>query len=212
MRHGSPNCAGSRHDPDSLHRRRALFTDPAAVTLDLDEYTRLRLQHGWSAGYAPREAVLRWYLRVLLTGEHLAPGGAKKPFAHQCTAFRYCAPGALRAFVRLQAEANLARHGITEPVTGNHPRTGSAGPPGNRRHGRLRHRHHPQAAADRRRAAAPSYRRPSPESGITREWQEREYTVERRLHRPQGRARRGSWLMWCNHLRACGVLAGRGVP
>jgi hypothetical protein len=56
--------------PIDYARRRALFTCPADVTLDLDAYTRLRLQHGWSASYAPRVAVLRWYLLVLLTGEH----------------------------------------------------------------------------------------------------------------------------------------------
>jgi len=34
-------------------RRRALFTGPESVTLDLDAYTRLCLQHGWNQSYAP---------------------------------------------------------------------------------------------------------------------------------------------------------------
>jgi len=102
-------------------RRRALFTSPGSVTLDQDAYTRLRLQHGWSVGYAPREAVLRWYLLVLLTGEHPAIPGARKPFSHQCTDFRYSGPGPLRAFLHEQAKASLARHGIAEPVTWEPP-------------------------------------------------------------------------------------------
>jgi len=106
--------------PIDYARRRALFTGPAAVTLDPDAYTRLRLQHGWSKGYLPREAVLRWYLLMLLTGEHLA-ASAKKPHGHQCTGLRYHAPAPLRAFLRQQAEASLIRHGITEPVTWEPP-------------------------------------------------------------------------------------------
>lgn len=107
--------------PIDYAQRRALFTGPASVTLDLDAYTRLRLQHGLSAGYAPREAVLRWYLLVLLTGGHPDIPGARKPFSWHCTRFRSSAPRALRVFLRQQAEANLARHGITEPVTWEPP-------------------------------------------------------------------------------------------
>ncbi len=107
--------------PIDYARRRALFTDLRSVTFDMDAYTRLRLQHGWSAGYAPREAVLRWYLLVLLTGEHAAIRCAKKPFSWRCGNFRYDAPRPLRIFLRQQAEANLARHGITEPVTWEPP-------------------------------------------------------------------------------------------
>jgi hypothetical protein len=107
--------------PIDYARRRALFTDLRSVTLDLDACTRLRLQHGWSAGYAPREAVLRWYLLVLLTGEHPAIPGTKKPFSWRCNNFRSGAPRLLRVFLRQQAEANLARHGITEPVTWEPP-------------------------------------------------------------------------------------------
>jgi hypothetical protein len=102
-------------------RRRALFTGLRSVTLDPDAYTRLRLQYGWSAGYAPREAVLRWYLLVLLTGEHPAIPGTKKPFSWHCNNFRSGAPRPLRVFLRQQAEASLARHGITEPVTWEPP-------------------------------------------------------------------------------------------
>jgi hypothetical protein len=65
--------------------------------------------------------VLRWYLVVLLTGEHPAIPATKKPFSWRCGNFRYDAPGPLRAFLRRQAEANLARHGITEPVTWEPP-------------------------------------------------------------------------------------------
>jgi hypothetical protein len=107
--------------PIDYARRRALFTGPEQVTLDLDAYTRLRLQHGWSRSYAPRVAVMRWYLLVLLTGEHPAIPGARKPFSWLCTGFRYSAPGPLRAFLREQAEASLARHGITEPATWEPP-------------------------------------------------------------------------------------------
>jgi len=107
--------------PIDYARRRALFTSPESVTLDPDAYTRLRLRHGWSAGYAPREAVLRWYVLVLLTGEHPAIPGARKPFGHHCTDFRYSAPGPLRAFLHEQAKASLTRHGITEPVTWEPP-------------------------------------------------------------------------------------------
>ena len=107
--------------PIDYARRRALFTDLRSVTFDLDAYTRLRLQHGWSAGYAPREAVLRWYLLVLLTGEHPSLPGAKKPFSWRCGNFRSAAPRPLRGFLRQQAADNLARHGITEPVTWEPP-------------------------------------------------------------------------------------------
>jgi hypothetical protein len=54
-------------------------------------------------------------------GEHPAIPGARKPFSWQCGNFRYSAPGPLRAFLRQQAEINLARHGITEPVTWEPP-------------------------------------------------------------------------------------------
>ena len=65
--------------------------------------------------------MLRWYLLVLLNGEHPAIPGAKKPFSWRCGNFRYDAPHPLRVFLRQQAEANLARHGITEPVTWEPP-------------------------------------------------------------------------------------------
>jgi len=107
--------------PINYARRRALFTGPADVTLDLDAYTRLRLQHGWSTSYAPRLAVLHWYLLALLTGEHPAIPGTRKPFAWRCGNFRYAAPRPLRAFLRQQAAASLARHGIAEPVTWEPP-------------------------------------------------------------------------------------------
>src|SRR5260370_34226693 len=48
--------------PVDYARRRALFTRPDDVTLDLDAYTRLRLHHAWSAAPLPREARLPWYL------------------------------------------------------------------------------------------------------------------------------------------------------
>jgi len=65
--------------------------------------------------------VLRWYLLVLLTGGHPDIPGAKKPFSWHCTSFRSGAPRPLRVFLRQQAEASLARHGITEPVTWEPP-------------------------------------------------------------------------------------------
>ena len=115
-------CALDEHgSPIDYARRRALFTGPESVTLDLDACTRLRLQHGWSQSYAPRLAVMRWYLLVLLTGEHPAIAGTRKPFSWYCTGFRYTAPGPLRAFLHQQAQASLARHGITEPVTWEPP-------------------------------------------------------------------------------------------
>ena len=58
---------------------------------------------------------------MLLTGEHPAIPGTRKPFSWHCGNFRYSAPGPLRAFLRRQAEINLARHGITEPVTWEPP-------------------------------------------------------------------------------------------
>ena len=121
-------CALDEHgSPIDYARRRALFTGPESVMLDADAYTRLRLQHGWSRSYAPRLAVQRWYLLILLTGEHLVIPGARKPFSWHCSDFRYSAPGPLRAFLREQAEINLARHGITEPVTWEPPDAGSPG-------------------------------------------------------------------------------------
>lgn len=107
--------------PIDYARRRALFTGPESVTLNQDAYARLCLQHGWSRSHAPRLAVQRWYLLMLLTGEHLVIPGARKPFSWHCGNFRYSAPGPLRAFLRHQAEINLARHGITEPVTWEPP-------------------------------------------------------------------------------------------
>jgi hypothetical protein len=44
-----------------------------------------------------------------------------KPFSWYCTGFRYSAPGPLRDFLHQQAQASLARHGITEPVTWEPP-------------------------------------------------------------------------------------------
>ena len=115
-------CALDEHgSPIDYARRRALFTGPEQVTLDLDAYTRLRLQHGWSRSYTPRLTVMRWYLLVLLTGEHPAIPGTKRPFSWHCTGFRYSAPGPLRAFLHQQAQANLARHGITEPAAWEPP-------------------------------------------------------------------------------------------
>ena len=65
--------------------------------------------------------MLRWYLLVLLTGEHPAIPGTKKPFSWRCNNFRSGAPHPLRAFLGQQAEANLTQHGITEPVTWEPP-------------------------------------------------------------------------------------------
>jgi hypothetical protein len=89
------------HDsPIDYARRRALFTGPESVTLDLDAYTRLCLQHGWSQSYASRLAVMRWYLLVLLTGDHPAISGTRKPFSWNCTGFRYSVATASRASSR----------------------------------------------------------------------------------------------------------------
>ena len=62
-----------------------------------------------------------------LTGEHPVIPGAKKPFSWHCGNFRYSARP-LRAFLRQQAEINLARHGITEPVTWEPPDDWAAWP------------------------------------------------------------------------------------
>jgi hypothetical protein len=201
---------------------------------------------------------------ALLTGEHPAIPGTRKPFSWQCTGFRYSAPGPLRDFLREQAEASLARHGITEPATWEPPddwvtwpawpgidpaslagddlavvlagtgsvheaagtlrltpehvrlccETASAGQPPATANGlpvsgsradvlspaRLRDLYEYQnlpvieiaalagcATATIRRLLQidgvpqrPAYRRPPPESGITREWLHREYTVKLR--------------------------------
>jgi hypothetical protein len=115
-------CALDEHgSPIDYARRRALFTGPEQVTLDLDAYIRVCLQHGWSQSYAPRLAVMRWYLLVLLTGEHPAIPGARKPFNWYCTGFRYSAPGPLRDFLHQQAQASLAWLGINEPATWEPP-------------------------------------------------------------------------------------------
>jgi hypothetical protein len=65
---------------------------------------------------------------MLLTGEHLVIAGARKPFSWHCGTFRYSAPGQLRAFLRHQAEMNLARRCITEPVTWEPPDDWAAWP------------------------------------------------------------------------------------
>ncbi|MGW5251276.1 hypothetical protein ACWEQN_47870 [Streptomyces sp. NPDC004129] len=47
----------------------------------------------------------------------LLPGAdASTRFAWNCTEFRFRAPQALRSFLRWQAEDNLARHGVDEPL------------------------------------------------------------------------------------------------
>lgn len=102
--------------PIDYARRRALFSGPASVTLDLDAYPA---------------ATAAWLERMLRParggaalvpaapahGEHPAIPGARKPFSWHCTSFRFDAPRPLRVFLRQQAEANLARHGTTGPVT-----------------------------------------------------------------------------------------------
>src|SRR5260370_6411837 len=105
--------------PVDYARRRALVTSPDDVTLDLDAYTRLRLQHGWSAGSVPREAVLRWYLLVLLTGR--APGHPRGEEAVRPSVHRLPLPRA-RPAARLPAPA-----GTGQPRPARHRRTGHLG-------------------------------------------------------------------------------------
>jgi hypothetical protein len=107
--------------PIDYARRRATFTY-ASVSLDHSGYKRLCAQHGWRSGQGHRAALLRWYLLMLLTGEiHSPPSGANARFAWNCTEFRFRAPQALRSFLRQQAEDNLARHRIDEPLTWEPP-------------------------------------------------------------------------------------------
>ncbi|MBZ6081338.1 TniQ family protein [Streptomyces olivaceus] len=107
--------------PIDYARRRATFTE-ATVELNPDAYRRLILQHGWLAGGAHRQQVMRWYLLLLLTGHSPSPPqGAATRFAWSCTEFRFRAPLPLRAFLYEQAEQNLAAHGIDEPVTWEPP-------------------------------------------------------------------------------------------
>ncbi|WP_225320932.1 TniQ family protein [Streptomyces luteolifulvus] len=107
--------------PIDYARRRATFTY-ASVSLDHSGYKRLCAQHGWRSGQGHRAALLQWYLLMLLTGEiHPPPSGANTRFAFNCTEFRFRAPPALRAFLRQQAEDNLARHSIDEPLTWEPP-------------------------------------------------------------------------------------------
>ncbi|MEU2874172.1 hypothetical protein ABZ769_34090 [Streptomyces olivoreticuli] len=65
---------------------------------------------------------MRWFVLMLLTGEsHPRPADAAKRFAWHCTEFRFRVPAALRSFLHQQAEAHLARHEISEPVTWEPP-------------------------------------------------------------------------------------------
>ncbi|MCX5357257.1 TniQ family protein [Streptomyces sp. NBC_00124] len=107
--------------PIDYARRRATFTH-AGLTFDQHAFKRLCAQHGLSTGQHHRAALLRWYLLMLLTGEmHPPPHGASPRFAWHCTEFRFRAPPALRAFLRRQAQDNLARHRIDEPLTWEPP-------------------------------------------------------------------------------------------
>ncbi|MFB7149421.1 TniQ family protein [Streptomyces virginiae] len=109
--------------PIDYARRRATFTS-TTVTLDLDAYARLCVQQGWNRGQEHRVLLMRAYLLMLLTGEvHPPPEGASYRFAWHCSEFRFHAPRALRAFLRQQAEDNLAHRKITEPVTWEPPET-----------------------------------------------------------------------------------------
>ncbi|MFH9970058.1 hypothetical protein ACH4PR_54300 [Streptomyces mirabilis] len=107
--------------PIDYARRRATFTY-TSISLDHHAYRRLCAQHGWRTGQGHRAALLQWYLLMLLTGEiHPPPSGTNTRFAWNCTEFRFRAPQALRSFLRQQAEDNLARHGINEPLTWEPP-------------------------------------------------------------------------------------------
>ncbi|MER6076116.1 TniQ family protein [Streptomyces sp. NPDC001817] len=107
--------------PIDYARRRVTFTY-TSIHLDHSAYQRLCAQHGWRTGQEHRAALLQWYLLMLLTGEmHPPPSGANTRFAWNCTEFRFRAPPALRSFLRRQAEDNLARHGIDEPLAWEPP-------------------------------------------------------------------------------------------
>ncbi|MET8453998.1 TniQ family protein [Streptomyces sp. NPDC005209] len=108
--------------PIDYARRRDTFTY-ASTTFDHSAFKRLCAQHGWRTGQQHRASLLRWYLLMLLTGEiHPPPsGGTHSRFAWNCTEFRFRAPPALRSFLRRQAEDNLARHRIDEPLTWEPP-------------------------------------------------------------------------------------------
>jgi hypothetical protein len=107
--------------PIDYARRRATFTY-ASIEFDHHAFKRLCAQHGWRTGQQHRTSLLRWYLLTLLTGEvHPPPSNANTRFAWNCTEFRFRAPQSLRSFLRQQAEDNLARHGINEPLTWEPP-------------------------------------------------------------------------------------------
>ncbi|MFF1420469.1 hypothetical protein [Streptomyces sp. NPDC058280] len=107
--------------PIDYARRRETFTS-TSITLDLVAYARLCAQPGWNPGQQHRVLLMRAYLLMLMTGEiHPPPDGASYRFAWHCSEFRFRAPHALRLFLRQQAEVNLSRHKIIEPVTWEPP-------------------------------------------------------------------------------------------
>ncbi|MET7727928.1 TniQ family protein [Streptomyces mirabilis] len=107
--------------PIDYARRRELFTN-TTVTLAPDAYRRFCTQQGTWTGREHRAHILHWYLLMLLTGEfHPPPADAAPRFAWHCTEFRFRAPTALRAFLHQQAQVNLTRHDIHEPVTWEPP-------------------------------------------------------------------------------------------
>jgi hypothetical protein len=101
--------------PIDYARRRALFTQDA-VRLDPTAFKRLCVQLSWSAT-RPRESMLTWYLRMLLTGEYspIAATAAHPPRTY--TQLRFDASRPVRAFVSREGARLLAAHGIDEPVT-----------------------------------------------------------------------------------------------
>lgn len=97
--------------PIDYGRRRELFRD-TTLTFDQRYYEQLCHQHGLHAT-ARYTKYMRWHvLKLLLSGN---PGDAT------CTPvgpakFRHRLPSDLTAFLVQQAAANLAAHGITEPI------------------------------------------------------------------------------------------------
>ena len=157
--------------PINYARRRALFTGPETAMLDLDAYTRLRLQHGWSRSYAPRLAVLRWYLLMLLTGEHPAIPGTRKQLTSTgpppATANGLpISPSRASTLSPARLRDLYERQNL--PMTEIAAMAGCATVT-------IRRLLQIDGVPQR-----PAYRRPLPESGITREWLHRAYVVKLR--------------------------------
>lgn len=98
--------------PIDYGRRRAVFHD-GTVELDMNAYQELCRRHGYRRPGVRQIQHIRWHLLSLLLGAN--PGNSScAPFWQ--SEFRYRLQEDLQAFLHHQAAANLAAHGIAEPV------------------------------------------------------------------------------------------------